>query len=324
MQLGVIGTGWITEKFIDAARKDDRYTVVAVCSRSLDKAKAFAQKNSIPNAFDNLGKMFDSGLINCVYIGTPNAAHYEQALECISHSIAVICEKPLAGNYEQANKMVELAREKKVPLMEAMRLTCNPVFLSIKENLSRCGKIHKFVANFCQLSSKLTRFQGGEHFSSLGPEMLGGSLMDIGCYTIYPMIVLFGVPKQIVCVGTKLSSGVDGEATILASYDDMTCVLISSKNCQTNANSEICGELGTIEIDKLCTMDRASFIGKDKKEELLKESAEPNDMVYEAKEFANVVLGGKLESELNPLSASLETMKILDEARTQIGVPIHL
>ena len=324
MQLGVIGTGWITEKFIDAARRDERYKVVAVCSRSLNTAKTFAEKNSIPNTFDDLEKMLNSGLINCVYIGTPNAMHYEQVIKCLSHSIAVICEKPIAGNYEEACKMVELAREKKVPLMEAMRLTCNPVFLSIKENLKKCGKIHKYVANFCQLSSKLTRFQGGEHFSSLGPEMLGGALMDIGCYTIYPMIVLFGVPKNVVCVGTKLESGVDGEATILASYDDMTCVLISSKNCQTHANSEICGELGTIEIDKLCTMDKATFIGKDKKEELLKESLEKNDMVYEAKEFADVVLGGKLESELNPLSASLETMKILDEARKQIGVSIHI
>ena len=324
MQLGVVGTGWITEKFIDAAKKDSRYNVVAVCSRSMESGQKFAEKHSIKNVFDDLEKMLTSGLVNCVYIGTPNATHYSNTMKCLSHSVHVICEKPFAGNAQQAEEMIALAKEKNVALMEAMRLTCNPVFLAIKNNLSKCGKIHKFVADFCQLSSKLTRFQQGEHFSSLGPEMLGGALMDIGCYTIYPMIVLFGVPKRITCVGTKLESGVDGEATILASYDDMTCVLISSKNCQTHANSEICGELGTIEIDKLCTVDRAIFIGKDKKEELLMESLEKNDMYYEAKEFADVVLSGKLESELNPHSASLETMKILDEARKQIGVPISV
>ena len=145
MQLGVIGTGWITEKFIDAARRDERYKVVAVCSRSLNTAKTFAEKNSIPNTFDDLEKMLNSGLINCVYIGTPNAMHYEQVIKCLSHSIAVICEKPIAGNYEEACKMVELAREKKVPLMEAMRLTCNPVFLSIKENLKKSIKVEKFL-----------------------------------------------------------------------------------------------------------------------------------------------------------------------------------
>ena len=324
LKLGVCGTGWITDKFVDAAAREGRYQTVAVCSRTMESAKKFAAKYSIPNSFDDLENMLNSGLVNCVYIGTPNSTHYDYAMKCISHSIPIICEKPFAGNYEEAVKMIDYAKEKKVPIMEAMRITCNPVFLEVKKNLHRCGKIHKYVANFCQLSSKLTRFQNGERFSSLGTEMLGGTLMDIGCYTIYPMVLLFGPPKKIITVGSLLSSGVDGETTILASYDDMTGVLISAKNCQTHVNSEILGELGTIEMHQMATMDTSSFVTKDGKEEILFHSDEPNDMIYEAREFADIVLSGKLESEINTFEVTLETMKILDEARTQLGVPIRV
>lgn len=322
MNLGVVGTGWITEKFIDAARHDDRYKFVAVCSRSMESAKKFAEKNGIEHAFDNLDAMLDSGLINCLYIGTPNSTHHDNTVRALEKKINVICEKPLAANAQQAEDMIKKAKENNVVLMEAMRLTPSPVFQAVKKNLDKVGPIHKFVANFCQLSSKLTRFQAGEHFSALSAETAGGSIMDLGVYCVYPMITLFGAPKSIQAMGSLLSTGVDGEASILCQYPDMTAVILCSKLCQTHLCSEIMGEKGTIQIDQLATMKQTRFVPAKGDVEILGTLEYENDMVFEAKEFADVVLSGRKESELNTHFASLETMKVLDEARRQLGVKV--
>ncbi|EAY09752.1 Oxidoreductase family, NAD-binding Rossmann fold containing protein [Trichomonas vaginalis G3] len=322
MNLGVLGTGWITERFIDAARHDKRYNIVAVCSRSMESAKKFAEKNGIPNTFDNLDAMLDSGLINCMYVGTPNSTHRDNSIKALDKKIHVICEKPLAANAQQAEEMIKKAEEKGVVLMEAMRLTPSPVFQAAKQNLSRVAPVHKYVANFCQLSSKLTRFHAGEHFSALSPETAGGSIMDLGVYCVYPMISLFGAPTKVIASGSLLPTGVDGEASIICQYPDMTAVIMCAKTCQTFQCSEIMGEQGTIEIDQMATMRETRFVAPKGQKEVLRTSDYENDMVYECIEFADVVLGGKKESEINSHFCSLETMKVLDEARRQLGIKV--
>ena len=146
MNFGVVGTGFITDLFIDAARKDPRCKIIAVCSRSLDKAKAYAAKFCIPNSYCDFDEMCGSSLINTVYIGAPNYMHYELAMTAMKHSLNVLCEKPFASNYEEAEKMINFAKKKNVAIMEAMRLTPSPVFQAIKNNLSKCGKIHNTKA----------------------------------------------------------------------------------------------------------------------------------------------------------------------------------
>lgn len=320
LKLGVVGTGWITDKFIDAAKHDKRYTIIAVCSRSIDSAKKFGEKYNLTNCFESVEKMCKSGVINCVYIGTPNAIHFKDVLVCLNNKIHVICEKPLASNANEAEQMISAARENKVAFMEAHRLTTNIVFKKVKEHIDKIGPVHKYIAIFNQYSSKWDRFKAGENFSSLSADMCGGSLMDLGCYCFYPMVILFGKPLKVLADVTMCRTGVDVESSVICKYDDMTALISCAKNCSNDCNAEIDGEKGSIIIEKMNTFNSAKIKYRDGSVEEIARCEYENDMIYEAMEFADIIENGKLESDWNSHFASLETMKILDKARKQVGV----
>ena len=324
MRFGIIGTGWISDTFIDATKKDHRVSITAVFSRNKQTGEAFAAKHGIPHVFTDIVSMCQSKSVDAVYIASPNTCHCAQAIECMRNGVSVLVEKPLAANAEQARKMIEVAKETKVLMMEALRLTPNPVFKAIKQNIAKIGSIHKYVSLFCQYSSKLERFNRGENFSSLSAETAGGSLMDLGVYTIYPMIALFGKPQIVKAVGTLARTGVDIEATVVCGYEDgKSATLVVSKASNSNGCSEIQGEKGTILIDKMSTMKSARIVYNDKSVEDLGSSEFDNDMVYEVREFCDLAEKGLVESEINSWQNSLWTMEILDSARTELGVNIH-
>ncbi|OHS96691.1 oxidoreductase, NAD-binding domain protein [Tritrichomonas foetus] len=323
LRFGVVGTGWITDTFIEAASFDKRAVFTAVFSRKLETAQSFARKHNIKHCFTNLDEMCECDEVDAIYIASPNICHSPQAILCMNHKKHVLVEKPFAANLKQAEEMVECAKRNDIVLMEAMRLTVSPVFKAILSNMEKIGPVHKFVSLFCQFSSKFEKFKAGEKFSSLSADTAGGCLMDIGVYTIYPTVCMFGEPKSVHCVGSLLESGVDQEATIICGYEGKSAVLVSSKVSNNVADSEIQGEKGTILINKMNTFHSAKIIYKDGKEEELFTSQYKNDMVYEVNEFIDIVNSGKKESELNSHRNSLISMKILDEARKQIGINIE-
>ena len=250
IHFGVVGTGWITDKFIDACKKVPNVEVTSIYSRDISRAENFSKKHDLKHYYDNIEDMCSSGEVDAVYLGSPNTCHLSQSIICFKNKLNVICEKPLAANAEQAKMMIESAKEHHCVLFEAMRITSSPVFRAIVNNIDKIGKIHKYISNFCQYSSKYERFIEGQNFCSLDWKTAGGCLMDIGCYCIYPMIILFGFPKTINAIGTLGRTDVDLEASIICGYDNqMSSVLISSKMTNNVSGSEIQGENGTIVID---------------------------------------------------------------------------
>lgn len=321
IRFGVVGTGWITDKFIDACRRVPGVAVTAVLSRELATAERFAARHSLPHSYDSIDAMCAGGEVDAVYIASPNTCHLSQSLVCFRYGLNVICEKPLAATAAQAAAMIAAAREHHCVLFEAMRITSSPVFRAVAGSIGKLGKVHKFVANFCQYSSKYERFVEGRNFCSLDWETAGGSLMDIGCYCVYPMIILFGFPKTVCAVGTLGRTGVDLEASVICGYEnEMSAVLISSKMTNNVSGSEIQGENGTIVIDRMSTMNSAKLFYRDGTVEELYTSEEENDLVYEVREFYDMVTSGRMESDINTLQNSYDTMRVLDIARKQIGV----
>lgn len=127
----------------------------------------------------------------------------------------VLCEKPFATNKRDAEEMINCARENNVLLMEEMRLTCTPNFQNVKNNLDKIGKIRRYSANFCQYSSRYDKFKEGIVLNAFKRELSNGALMDIGVYCIHPMVNLFGRPNSLKANAVKLSTGVDGEGSII-------------------------------------------------------------------------------------------------------------
>ena len=123
IRFGVVGTNFITDWVIAGGREDERFELSAVCSRSYETARAFADKHRIPHTFTSLEAMAASPLIDAVYIASPNALYAQQAILCIRHGKHVLCEKALASNAAEAREMIATARRQGVVLMEAMKPT---------------------------------------------------------------------------------------------------------------------------------------------------------------------------------------------------------
>ncbi|MBO9131452.1 Gfo/Idh/MocA family oxidoreductase [Bacillus sp. 165] len=320
INFGVIGTNWITERFIDAAIKVEDFSLTAVYSRTEEKAKEFASKFNVENIFTNLEEMARSEEIEAVYIASPNSLHAQQAILMMEHGKHVICEKPLASNTAEAEEMIRVARKNNVLFMEAMKSTLQPNFLCIKEHLHKIGKVRRYFASYCQYSSRYDSYKQGNVLNAFNPVFSNGALMDIGIYCIYPLVVLFGEPKQVQGMGYMLESGVDGQGSIQLQYEEMDASIMYSKITDSYVPCEIQGENGSIIIDKIHTPERVEIRYRDGSVEDISQPQESNTMYYEAKEFVELIKNGKVESAINSYNYSLITAKIMEEARKQIGV----
>ncbi|MFJ7639194.1 Gfo/Idh/MocA family protein [Peribacillus sp. NPDC046944] len=320
IRYGIIGTNWITERFLNAAKHVEGFSLNAVYSRTEEKARDFADKYGVKHTFTDLEEMASSSEIDAVYIASPNSHHSRQAVMFLQQKKHVLCEKPLASNAEEVREMIQAAQQNEVLLMEAMKSTIMPSFESLKENIHKIGEVRRYQGSYCQYSSRYDSYKSGTILNAFNPEFSSGSLMDLGIYAVYPLVVLFGKPNKIQASGTLLESGVDGQGTILLSYNDMEAIVMFSKITESTQPSEIQGEAGTILIDKISSPNEVDICYRDGTRESLSVKQEFPPMYYEAKEFVKLIQQGKTESDKNTFAHSLWSMEIMDEARKQIGV----
>lgn len=329
IRFGVIGTNIITDWVIAGAKQDERFELVAVCSRTQERANEFAAKYDIPYTFTSLEEMAASPLIDAVYIATPNYLHASQSILCMKHGKHVLCEKPMASNAYEVKQMIAASRQYGVTLMEAMKPTLTPNFRVLREALPKAGVIRRYFASYCQYSSRYDKFKEGIVLNAFKPELSNGAMMDIGVYTVYPMVVLFGRPNKISASGVVLSTGTDGQGVVNFEYEGMNATVLYSKIANSSLPTEIEGEDGNFMLDKINQINRVTWqarpvasSGKGPLTPVEDISAviDKDEYYYEVAEFINLVQAGKLESEVNSHENSLITIEIIDEVRRQLGV----
>lgn len=320
VRFGIVGTGKITEEFVMSARASGVADPVAVYSRKEETGNAYAQAQGLPHVFTSLSEMLESGTVEAVYIASPNVAHAEQAVECLSRGMPVLMEKPAASNAAELEPVLALARERKVLFMEALKSTVVPVFDQVRALLPELGVIRHFFASFCQYSSRYDGYLAGEYRNAFDPALSNGSLMDIGIYCVYPAVVLFGAPKTVQAFGHLLSTGVDGAGSLILGYDGMDAVLLHGKNTDSLLPMEIQGEKATLRVDRVNLPDRLEMQYRGGQVVQIPVERTLPFMSYEVREFVRLLEAGALESPVNSHATSLATLRVLDEARRQMGV----
>lgn len=329
IRFGIVGTNFITDWVIAGARQDERFELVAVYSRTQETADAFAVKHQIPYTFTSLEEMAKSSLIDAVYIASPNFLHAFQSILCMQHGKHVLCEKPLASNAKEAKEMIAASQKYNVTLMEAMKPTLTPNFTAVRENLARVGVVRRYFACYCQYSSRYDKFKEGTILNAFKPEYSNGAMMDIGIYTVYPMVVLFGRPEKVDALGVVLSSGVDGQGAVNFVYDGMNATVLYSKIADSALPTEIQGEEGNITLDRINIIGNVNYTprlqaasgkGSQPTAENISALTDKDEYYYEVAEFIDLILSGKRESSVNSQENSLITLEIIDEVRRQLGI----
>lgn len=320
VRFGIVGTNFVSDWLIEGGREDSRFRVTAVYSRTQETGDKFAQRHGIPHVFTSLEEMLEGDLVDAVYIASPNALHASQAIACMKRKKHVLCEKPIASNLKELDAMIAVAQENKVVLMEAMKPTLTPNFKVVMENLQRLGRIRRYFSSYCQYSSRYDKYKAGEVLNAFRPELSNGALMDIGVYTIYPMVLLFGAPDRIHASATLLESGVDGAGSVTFKYKEMLATVLYSKIADSHLPTEIQGEQGTLILDRINTISDVTFRPRKGKRLLLGHPKVKNEYYYEVAEFIDLIENNKQESDINSLDVSRKVMQVLDEIRHQTGV----
>jgi predicted dehydrogenase len=327
VRYGIIGTGRISDWVLKGAAQDPRIVVVAVCSRTAEAAEAFIARNLLADkakVYTSVEEMVADPEVDAVYIGTPNQTHCDYALIALKAGKHVLCEKPLALNAVDGRRMVEEARENGCLLMEAMVSTLNPNFIAAVSRISEIQPVRQYSSCFCQYSSKFEALKRGEVGTAFKPGT-AGALRDVGVYTLYPLVALFGKPSIVQGrLGTydTPEGEVDVYGTALLGYEGMEASLAWSKTFDSFQPTEIAGEGGNLILDEIHIARKAEIVphaeptsgqGPKPGKTVISEGLSHNEYYYEFKEFADLLEQGKTESEYNSLQTSLTVLEIIDD-----------
>lgn len=317
IRFGMIGTGKIAEKFWQANRYGKDFELTAVYSRTLERARQFGFQKGQLQYFDDLEAFANSDCIDAVYVASPNCCHYEQVMTLLKAGKHVLCEKPMASNLEQAQEMFAEAEKQNLILLEGMRSIYAPSFQKMIPYMETLGTIRRATLQYCQYSSRYDNYKRGIVENAFKPELSNGALMDIGVYVVSCMIRLFGAPKSIKASGVKLHNGVDGAGTILMEYPDMSGEAIYSKITDSAMPSQIQGEDASMLVQEIENVKDLRIVRKGVVQSIHFEQSD-NILNYETQEFIKMIktgMGWEKSKEI-----TLETMKVLDEARKQLHI----
>lgn len=320
MKYGIVGTGWIAEAFIDAARKKCANDIAAVYSRSEDKGNTFAVKNSIGLVYTDFDEFCKSD-IDCAYIASPNSMHYSQSKLLLQSGKHVICEKPVTVTPDEYKECLEIADRKNLIYLEAIMYMHSPVRDKLRDAVSQIGNVTSVHLDFSQLSSKYPAYLRGENPNIFNPAFCTGCLMDLGIYCIYPVIDLFGVSDKMQSEAVFLSSGADSGGACVMNYGSFLAILSYSKTGQTYSPSTIIGDRGTIEIDSVSQLCGVRLITGDKKTEIISgDIPRYETMGYEAYDFECFINGINTGKYKLCREMSLKVSEIMQQIRQQSNI----
>src|SRR5699024_3379547 len=289
MKFSIIGTNWITEMFIYAAKETGIAKLNTVYSRTQSSAEQFAKKHGANKWDTDMNDMLNDDS-DFVYIASPNMLHYEQVLASINKGKHVFCEKPMGFTEDQIKHIQTQASAKDVFVFEGYRHLFSPNYQQLKDNLKNVGKVRSAFFQYIQYSSHYDAFKEGQSPNVFSKKFAGGVLMDLGVYPLSMAIDLFGELNDIDYVPVYLSNGIDGSGTLVLSYPEHVVTIMCSKVAQGTIPSEIHGEDGILTLDHIAPITKLTFTNrKNHKIEELSGEQLKLDMVYELKEFKQMI-----------------------------------
>lgn len=311
MKIGIIGPGRIAHTFMSAARDVAEAQVVAVASKSsLERAKAFAEEEKIPAYYQGYEEMLADPQIEAVYIATTHNYHFDNIIQCLNAGKHVLCEKPLTLTVDEAAKCIDLAKEKKLFLMEGMWARFLPKTKKVREWVmdGRIGEV--------KLCQGTIGFVAPVDYSDrfYNPDLAGGVLMDMGVYLI-DLLPYFANQKIVDYNATMMlaPTGTDCNLNITMKLENGIASGQGTVQCVVPEDAYVYGSKGYIRIPKIHWGTEAILYDENQKE--VEHFSEPGSASfrYEIQEMIDCVKAGKLESDVATWEMTLESSRMYDK-----------
>jgi predicted dehydrogenase len=318
LRWGIMGPGWIAERFTESLQAHTGQVIGAVGSRSLNRSKAFADTFNVPAAYGSYEELAAAPDIDIVYVCTPHTGHHAAALLAIEAGKHVLVEKPLGLNADQARDIAGRAEAAGVFAGEAMWTFFLPKFDVIRQILDAgtLGTITTVVAEY------------GEHFDPshriFNPDLAGGPLLDLGTYPLALVTEVLGSPQQLAAMGQPHQSGVNAQLSAMMTFDGGAQAMVNTHvHNFTPTAAIVVGSEATLTIDGPFNMPGGFEVRFPDGTRLRHD--EPagghfEGLHYEAAAVARAIGAGSREASQRTLAASIRTLEVADQIRSRLGL----
>lgn len=314
---GIAGPGKIARSFADDLKLVSNAKLTAVGSRNYDRASGFAKEYNAPFAYGSYQELFTSQEVDVIYIATPHTSHAELSIAAMEQGKHVLCEKPLATNKQDVERMIAAARSNDVFLMEALWSRFNPTIRALLSHIDNgdIGEVKYLHADFAFYA--LDRSEQGR---LLNPALAGGSILDIGIYPIFLAYLLLGKPEKVMAVSNFYKTGVEIQTSMIFSYESAQAILYSGLSSTSEMKAEISGTEGSIFLDPRWHQAQGYSVEKNGHTEHFDLPTLGKGYTYEIEEVQRCLTEGRKESELWTMDNSLDLISLMDQIREQANV----
>ena len=318
LRWGVLAPGGIARQFVTSLLAETDQPVVAVGSRALERAEAFATEHGIPRAYGGYEQVVTDPEVDAVYIATPHPGHRDLALMAIAAGKHVLVEKPIGMSLADARDVADAARSAGVYVLEAMWSRFLPA-TSVIEQLLRddvLGELRLVTADF----SVLFPYDPGHRL--FDPALGGSALLDLGVYPVWFSHFVLGEPLSVTAIGSLAPTGVDAQSVLTLGYEsDAQAVVTTGSFTRGTHAAVIAGHQARLEVDGFHTGGAITVRSGD---QTLRwsdphQTQRDHGHAYQAAAMAADVAAGRTESPLHSLDDTMAVMRVLDEARQQLG-----
>jgi predicted dehydrogenase len=323
---GILATGHIASVFVrDLALLPNEARLVAVGSRSLEKAMGFAADHGIPRAYDSYAELAGDPDIDVVYVASSHHDHFASAKLCLEGGKSVLVEKPLTTNPADTAELINLADERGLFLMEALWTRTNPLLRKAAALAAAgdLGEIRHVSANFG------FAFRGPLTHRLFDPAQAGGAILDAGVYPLHVVNLFLGEPAELVGYGSHAATGVDSHAAAVLNYpatEDRpaaTATVICSLEADLSTSLEVYGSSGRIMINDFFILPKEMLVyrghHRDIAPEVFVTQWPGGGYTFQAQEVMRCLRAGEVESPMVPWRDSLAVSRTLALWRAAVG-----
>ncbi len=204
---GILGASSIARSFIQGVRRTPGAgEIAAVASRSLNKARAYADETLVPLSFGSYAELLDPSLVDAIYNPLPNSLHAEWTIRSLAAGLPVLCEKPFTVNAGEAEEVAAASERTGLPVAEAFMYRFHPQYEELWKLLAD-GAIGDLVSMHSIFSHTLD----DPGIVQADPDLGGGVLMDLGAYCV-------NVARLVACEEPEWVSGTANRDAIDQSF----------------------------------------------------------------------------------------------------------
>jgi predicted dehydrogenase len=317
LRWGVVGPGRIAAKVVrDFVHLPDA-EVVAVASRSAERAAAFADANGIERVHGSYRAIVEDDKVDVLYIATPHPQHRAVALAALRAGKAVLVEKAFTVTPAATREIVAVATGAGVFAMEAMWTRFQPVIVRMRELIAG-GAIGEVRGVQGELGVQAPTDPLDRYYN---PAVGGGALFDLTVYPISFAQMVLGTPDTVAAHGVLAPSGVDIEQAVMLGWaDGRSASLFTSLRCPTPGQMRVYGTGGWIDVlPRFHHPDTIVLHRPGREPEEVTAPHTGGGYAHELREVTDCVLAGKAESAVMPLGDTIAVQDVMGEVAAQLG-----